>query len=896
MKRWIAIGTALCLMWQSAGASILGSEQLKGETTQLGWDTYFTENVFYSDQSGVGEQAEYIISYQPGGAVKPLLYNGTQIYGSRTLSQAVSQLTEQNIRPIMGMNADYFSLQTGVPMGHTIINGEVITKDSEGQDAIGFLEDGSAFIDWLQISTTLTVTEDADAGQIITLPEEEPIIEAAAEGETAEESVAEEAEPQESPEPLTMVQPDIAGLSITIDNINKYRQPYGIYMMTDDFGADTKVSAAGIDVILSPIEGSLSIGGELTAVVDEITEYDGAIAIPKGKIVLSLDKKGYGDLYAKLLQLGVGDRVTISTTANDPKWADVVYGTGTVGGRLIAKGEVKSLSGSAAPRTAVGVKEDGTVIFYAIDGRQKGHSYGVKLTTLAQRMKELGCVDAINLDGGGSTTIGGVTPIETAFTVWNSPSDGAQRRVANFLFLQNTAQPTGVPSLLLFKVPEKNLLAGTRFWPSVTAVDTAFYPTELPGTVTYSLENGETTEDGGALIAYGNGSFTVTAQSGDIQGTVSYRSVESPSEIRIAREDGWESLSALRMDSGEQLDLKAQSYLGRVALLSEDSAYEWSLSDPALGSIDGNGVFTAAEANGISGTLQVKAGSTVKEIPISVGSFAMDYPVITITETANGFTAQITDELNTHVAKDQIFVYLDGYAVDFTYDEENRTVQYEWEDPTQKAQKVKIIATNTTGGSGMGFLKTAGSSEGENPFTDTEENWARDYITYLYEHRIVNGIINDDGSLAYQPGKAMTRAEFAVMLSNFLQIEPDDYRDGDLPYDDLDSLPAWALPQIRALYEKGIMKGQQNGDLLEFRPTSSVTRAEAITMISRILPAELAQQTLSFSDAQDVPEWAEEAFCRLLSAGIISGYDDNTLRPKNEVTKAEAAKICYMIY
>ena len=57
----------------------------------------------------------------------------------------------------------------------------------------------------------------------------------------------------------------------------------------------------------------------------------------------------------------------------------------------------------AAPRSAIGIKNDGTIIFYTIDGRQSGHSFGLRLKTLSKRLKELGCVDAINFDGGGSS-------------------------------------------------------------------------------------------------------------------------------------------------------------------------------------------------------------------------------------------------------------------------------------------------------------------------------------------------------------------------------------------------------------------------------------------------------------------------------------------------------------
>ena len=107
--------------------------------------------------------------------------------------------------------------------------------------------------------------------------------------------------------------------------------------------------------------------------------------------------------------------------------------------KVIFSNEITITDASAAPRTAFGIKEDGTLIFYTIDGRKTGHSYGVRLHTLAQRMLELGCVDAVNMDGGGSTSIGAIYPGKDAFSLVNIPSDGSQRSISNYLALINTA-------------------------------------------------------------------------------------------------------------------------------------------------------------------------------------------------------------------------------------------------------------------------------------------------------------------------------------------------------------------------------------------------------------------------------------------------------------------------
>ena len=57
-----------------------------------------------------------------------------------------------------------------------------------------------------------------------------------------------------------------------------------------------------------------------------------------------------------------------------------------------------------ASRTAVGIKADGTVVLFMVDGRQSPYSAGMTMAELAAAMEELGCERAINLDGGGSST------------------------------------------------------------------------------------------------------------------------------------------------------------------------------------------------------------------------------------------------------------------------------------------------------------------------------------------------------------------------------------------------------------------------------------------------------------------------------------------------------------
>lgn len=84
---------------------------------------------------------------------------------------------------------------------------------------------------------------------------------------------------------------------------------------------------------------------------------------------------------------------------------------------------------SIEPRTAVGITKDNIVYFVVVDGRQPVYSNGMSFAQLSLLFSALGVKDAINMDGGGSSTM--VVKEGTVWAVKNKPSDGVQRRVAN---------------------------------------------------------------------------------------------------------------------------------------------------------------------------------------------------------------------------------------------------------------------------------------------------------------------------------------------------------------------------------------------------------------------------------------------------------------------------------
>ena len=105
---------------------------------------------------------------------------------------------------------------------------------------------------------------------------------------------------------------------------------------------------------------------------------------------------------------------------------------------LVAKGKaIKNENPAKHPRTAVGIDEKATkLVILVVDGRNPGVSEGMTLAELADEFVRLGCYTAMNLDGGGSTSMVMREPNAESWKILNRPSDGRERPVANVLGVQ----------------------------------------------------------------------------------------------------------------------------------------------------------------------------------------------------------------------------------------------------------------------------------------------------------------------------------------------------------------------------------------------------------------------------------------------------------------------------
>ena len=85
-----------------------------------------------------------------------------------------------------------------------------------------------------------------------------------------------------------------------------------------------------------------------------------------------------------------------------------------------------------------------------------------------------------------------------------------------------------------------------------------------------------------------------------------------------------------------------------------------------------------------------------------------------------------------------------------------------------------------------------------------------------------------------------------------------------------------------------------NESLTIWKPDKEITREDAAVMLSRVLN-KLPECKVMFEDLADISDYALDAVALLFEMGVINGYDDNTFRPQNSISRAEASKIIYKI-
>ncbi|MBU4204373.1 MAG: phosphodiester glycosidase family protein [Acidobacteria bacterium] len=303
--------------------------------------------------------------------------------GRETVPDMSKRYTEQGIRVLGGINADFWSV--AAPLGLTVIDGQ-IARSPNGRSSIGFSREKNPFIDVFVLQSGLSGRN---------------------------------------------------GDMFSITSINRFRNDSNIVLYTDLNGDTTRVKQEGRALRMNPA-GTAGDGKRVEAVIEEVCAAAADNPIPDGRWIVSfgrdylprIDFFHPGKVVNLYFSLGPANMGLHHAVSGGPR----ILRNGEISVEWEREGIRKGFDTELHPRTAAGYTADKRFLVMAvIDGRRPGYSRGVDLYELAELMRGFGCADALNLDGGGSSTM------VVLDRVVNRPSDRTGiRPVSSGLFVIRT--------------------------------------------------------------------------------------------------------------------------------------------------------------------------------------------------------------------------------------------------------------------------------------------------------------------------------------------------------------------------------------------------------------------------------------------------------------------------
>lgn len=318
------------------------AQLLKEQLGREGYATWVLQTLpSFEGLAGPSREAAVIVDPASGVRLVPAVGDG-----GRMRRQRVSDIAKR-AGALAATNGGFFAA-SGDPLGCLMIAGELISEPDPQRSCAGITADGAVLFDRLHADVTAVA------------------------GET----------------------------SGRIDGVNRERRADELILYRPIYDATTRTNNAGAEAVIQ--------NGAVVSVAD----LRGNAAIPRDGFVLS----GHGRGRQWILRaLAPGTPVWVQTVfvprSGNPQWQQVVHAVGG-GPRLLSGGVwlppenfTPEFTDRRHPRSAIGVLADGRIVLVVVDGRQPAHSLGMTLSELAMALRRLGAVEAMNLDGGGSSAL-----------------------------------------------------------------------------------------------------------------------------------------------------------------------------------------------------------------------------------------------------------------------------------------------------------------------------------------------------------------------------------------------------------------------------------------------------------------------------------------------------------
>jgi len=538
-----ALSTALCTV--RAAAAFLPTQLLPpapfplvlGQSLEREFVAPGVERAAYRLQTSAGPLVVSLVAFDPR---EPSVRIGTVLARDRIVSagETISSMAART-NAVAGINADYFDIgNTNSPLGILAQNGALVRTPSS-RVAFTVARDRSIHIDTYRFSGSAVVN-----------------------GTT----------------------------TIPIATLNEWPPHDGAAFLTPSYGIPSAVADCSV-AELTPVSnptGALPPGGRY-----RVTQIDTGTAPLQPGFALGLGPAAQDGL---AVLPDVGDLIDV-TADTDPSLSGVLQAIGG-GPALLANGVAVDDPASPGyaerarriPIAAAATLRDGDVAFVVVDGRRPAISIGVDRSELTALLTGLGAVDAMQFDSGGSATLVARVLGDERATVLNEPSDGVERPVADGLFVYSDA-PVGPPARLVVRPAAIEALPDTDVALRSSIVDAAGHALG-PATGPWHV-------DGSAARIDADDVLHTPATSVDAVLGLTRDGVRAELPIEIIPAVNKIAIVPERPDlePGASIALRAQAFDERDRPVETGSHVNWSA---LRGSITGDGVFTAGNADGFA--------------------------------------------------------------------------------------------------------------------------------------------------------------------------------------------------------------------------------------------------------------------------------------------------------
>jgi exopolysaccharide biosynthesis protein len=657
----------------------------------------------------------------------------------------------------------------------------------------------------------------------------------------------------------------VAGQKFTIDRVNNERAA-GTSVLYTASQASTNTNNWGIEIVVTGASKStktLSFGDSITGTVASVTEYGqaGNSAIPEDGFVLSVQDKATAEQIKASIEVGSPIQVDLNI---DDKWKDAQFIL-AAGPLLVKDGKVNismpessSFVKTRSDRTAIAVDATGKKVFLVtVDGRQSGYSNGASLTDLASYLILKGAKYAINLDGGGSTTMVVRQPGEEAPSLANRPSEGSERRVSATLQVINAA-PAGTLKAFSIKGLPSTMTVETSATASVSlAYDEYLNPAAIQTeNVKWTVEGGIGTMNGANFTATKIGSGKIVATYNGIRAEFPIQVTKAPEAVQVI--DSFDVLS-----NWSSTTAKANA---TIAGATQAEPFREGTSSLKL-SYD----FTTADTGTKAAYAVAQSAKAIEGLPKQIGIW-------------------VYGDASKHWLRGLI---VDGngekHTVDFTQQGKLDWTGWKYVTATVpqnlalpiKFDRIYVTEPNASNqNKGVLYfdqLQAVYKDNYKEPiYTDLKAtHWASSTIEYLNTKELIKGYPNG----TFKPESTITRAEAATIIARALDIT----KTKNITFSDVKATH-FAYDAIAAVAEKGIITGREAS---KFSPDGKLTRAEMATILKRAYNL-TGTTALPFKDVPS-SHWAYEAIQTVYQNQLTGGYPDNTFKPNNSITRAEFA-------